>query len=142
MKVVVCTCAFNFVHDGHWEHIEESNKLGDKLIVIVANDESLRLQKGGHNYHLEDRIKIAERPLKWLNPLNEVVVSIDNDGTIAETLRMIRPQIFAKGGDRVATNMPQKELDVCKDIGCDIVYGVGRTLNSSSRIKKYILADE
>lgn len=141
MKVVACAVAFNFLHAGHLEHIFEANKLGDKLVVIVADDKSLILQKGGHNYHLSDRLGIAS-VVKWLNPLNEAVVSIDKDGTVAETLRMIKPQIFAKGGDRVATNMPQKELDVCKEIGCDIVYGVGGILNSSSRIKKYILADE
>jgi cytidyltransferase-like protein len=139
VKIIACTVAFNFVHLGHWKHIEEANKLGDKLIVIVANDDSLRKQKGGHNYPLMDRLGISY-PIKWLNPLNEVVVSIDTDGTVAETLKMIRPQVFAKGGDRDSHNrMPQKELDVCKEIGCEIVYGVGNVLNSSSRLKEVIL---
>ena len=68
-------------------------------------------------------------------------MSIDKDSTVAETLRMIRPQVFAKGGDRVTSRMPQKEIDVCREIGCEIVYGVGRQVDRSSRIKILILSD-
>lgn len=137
MIVVVVTVAFNFFHDGHVEHLEEANKLGDRLVAIVADNEELRKQKGDNNYPLSVRLGIA-RIIKWLNPDNEVVVSIDTDGTVAETLRMIKPQIFAKGGDRTQDRMPQKEIDVCREIGCEIVYGVGRQLNRSSELKKLL----
>jgi cytidyltransferase-like protein len=139
MKITAVVVSFNFFHAGHLEHLEEANKLGDKLIVIVPTDEALKRQKGGHNYPLADRLGIA-RIAKWLNPENEVIVSIDKDDTVAETLRLIRPQVFAKGGERDSDkNMPQKEIEVCKEIGCEIIYGVGRQLNHSSRLKKIIL---
>jgi cytidyltransferase-like protein len=140
LKIICCAVAFNFFHEGHAVHLEEANKLGDKLIVIVANDKTLKDQKGGHNYPLDARLGIS-RIVKWLNPLNVAVVSIDEDNTVAETLRMIRPQIFAKGGDRTSSRMPQKEIDVCKEIGCEIVYGVGRQLNRSSSLKRIILGN-
>ena len=138
MKIVCCVTSFNFVHAGHLEHLEEANKLGDKLIVIVPTDEALKRQKGGHNFPLDVRLGIAHI-IKWLNPLNEVIVSIDKDDTVADTLRLIKPNIFTKGGDRLPNRMPQKEVDVCKEMGCEIIYGVGRQLDHSSRIKKLIL---
>lgn len=139
MKVVAITQSFNYFHEGHVEHIEEANKLGDKLVVIVDSDESLVEQgKDGNNYPLSVRLGIA-RVVKWLNPRNEIIVSIDKDNTVTETLRMIKPDIFAKGGDRTPDNMPKKEVDVCKEIGCEIVYGVGRQLDRSSRIKKLLM---
>lgn len=138
MKVVVSVVSFNFFHIGHLRHLEEANKLGDKLIVIVPTDEALERQKGKHNFPLDVRLGIAEI-VKWLNPLNEVVVSIDKDDTVAETLKMIRPQIFAKGGDRLPSRMPEKEIKICMDIDCEIVYNVGSQLDNSSRIKKLIL---
>ena len=61
-----------------------------------------------------------------------VVPSIDKDNTQAASLAYYHPSIFAKGGDRVETNMPQSELDACKRFGIKIVYGVGGKLNSSS----------
>jgi D-beta-D-heptose 7-phosphate kinase/D-beta-D-heptose 1-phosphate adenosyltransferase len=138
VKKVACVVSFNFVHEGHWKHIEEASKLGDKLYVIVVDDKSLMRQKGGHNFPLEDRIGIGY-PVKWLNQNNEIVVAIDKENTVAETLRMIRPDIFAKGGDRTESRMPQKELDVCEEIGCEVIYGVGEQLNHSSRLKKLVL---
>jgi cytidyltransferase-like protein len=136
--LVASAISFNFFHLGHIRHLEQANKLGDKLVVIVAPDDELKKQKGGHNYPLEDRLGIAE-VIKWLNQNNEVIVSIDKDGTVAETLRKIHPQIFAKGGDRTPCRMPQKEIEVCNEIGCKIVYGVGGQLNRSSRLKQIIL---
>jgi cytidyltransferase-like protein len=138
MRVVCCVVSFNFLHAGHLENLEESNKLGDKLVVIVPTDESLKRQKGEHNYPLDVRLGIAHI-VKWLNPLNEIVVSIDKDDMVAETLRMIKPTVFAKGGDRTSNRMPSKEIEVCKEIGCEIVYGVGRQLDHSSRLKNLIL---
>ncbi len=137
MKTVAVAVSFNFFHEGHREHIEESAKLGDRLVVIVATDESLNMQKGDHNFPLSTRLEIA-RVVKWLNPENMVVVSVDRDGTVAETLRFICPDIYAKGGDRISSNMPKNELDVCAEIGCEIVYGVGRQLNNSSKLKEHI----
>jgi len=65
----------------------------------------------------------------------EVLPTLDRDGSSVETLRVYKPDIWAKGGDRTPDNMLQSEIDVCKEIGCEIVYGVGDKLNSSSKMK-------
>jgi len=132
MIKVAITISFDLLHDGHIDHIEEASKLGDWLIVIVDPSDFLIKKKGYELIPLEARLRVAES----IRYIDEVVVSIDKDGTCAETLRMLRPDVLAKGGDRTPDNMPQNEIDVCKDIGCKIVYEVGRKLNSSQILVK------
>ena len=135
MKITVaCAGAFDPFHVGHLEHIRQAKKLGDYLIVILNSDEDVIRKRGFVLMPMGQRLKI----LQSLRDVDEVVVAIDNDGTVAQTLRMVRPEIFAKGGDRTPSNMPRNEVAVCKEIGCQIVYGVGQALSSSTDLIKRI----
>ena len=40
MKLVMCAGTFDIVHPGHLYFFSEAKKLGDKLIVVVARDET------------------------------------------------------------------------------------------------------
>jgi len=133
MKRVAITVSFELLHPGHKDHIEKASKLGDQLIIMVDPTCALMKKRGYELLGFEDRLTLAQM-VKWLNPDNEVVENIDTDGTCVETLRMIKPNIFAKGGDRTPDNMVQAEIDVCEEIGCEIVYGVGDLLGSSTRM--------
>ena len=126
---------FDPFHDGHLQHIEKAMELGDYLIVLVSNDEDMIRKKGKCNIPLQSRIKIIRLMLKGLGFPGEVITTIDKDGTQAKTLRMMKPDIFAKGGDRTLNNMPQNELIACSEIGCKIIYGVGKQINQSSKMK-------
>lgn len=124
--IKVCTSGyFNPVHIGHIRLMEEAKKLGDYLIVIVNNDEQVKL-KGSKPFMKElERCAI----IKALRCVDEVVLSIDADRTIIKTLTMIKPDIFAKGGDSTPDNVPEKDI-------CKIVYGVGGgKIQSSSWLK-------
>ena len=127
MKVAIAG-GFDPLHIGHIKHIEAASKLGDWLIVIVSTDRDMIRKKGYEFMPFEERIEIV-KALKWVD---EVVPSIDADGTVAKTLKVIKPDIFAKGGDRTEDNMPENEIQACKEIGCKIVYGVGEQMQSSS----------
>ena len=74
-----------------------------------------------------------------LRCVDAVYQCIDEDQTVAETLRSIKPDIFAKGGGRDLDNIPQEEIDACNEIGCKIVTGVGgtKTTSSSSLLKRF-----
>ena len=114
------------------QHMKEASRLGDCLIVIVGSDEQLMRKYG---YILQPLYKRIERIMRKVDCVQGIIVSIDKDGTQTETLRMIRPNIFAKGGDRTPDHMPQCEIDTCNEIGCQLVYGVGDKLNSSTAIR-------
>lgn len=131
VKVVVAG-GFDPLHVGHLDHIRKAKTLALDcyLIVIVQSDENLIKKKGYCFMTYSERAEI----IKSLKYVNEVVKNIDNDVTCAETLRMIKPDLFAKGGDRTENNMPLNEIIVCREIGCKIVYRVGSQLDSSSKL--------
>jgi len=135
MVKVAIAGGFDPLHIGHIKHIEAASKLGDWLIVIVSTDRDMIRKKGYEFMPFEERIEIV-KALKWVD---EVVPSIDADGTVAKTLKVIKPDIFAKGGDRTEDNMPENEIQACKEIGCKIVYGVGEQLQSSSGLVEGLL---
>jgi len=128
MVKVAVAGGFDPLHIGHIKHIEVASKLGDRLIVMVSTDMDMIRKKGYEFMPFKERMEII-KALKWVD---EVVPSIDADGTVAKTLKAIKPDIFAKGGDRTEDNMPENEIQACKEIGCKIVYGVGEQIQSSS----------
>ncbi len=118
---------FNPLHVGHLEMIERASKLGDKLIVIVNSDFQVKL-KGRVPFMKEiDRIKI----ISALKYVDKVFLSIDKDLTVCKTLKKIKPDIFANGGDRKSIgDVP--EFDVCQKYNIEMVDGLGRKIRASS----------
>ena len=55
--------------------------------------------------------------------VHTVVEADDDDGTICETLRKYKPDVFANGGDRTVGNTP--EMKVCEELGITMLWGVG-----------------
>lgn len=127
---VAVSGGFDPLHLGHLRHMQLAKKLGDYLIVMINPDRDMIRKKGYCFMPLEQRLEI----IKELRCVDEVVVIIDEDGSCAETLKRVHPDIFAKGGDRVPETMPPNEIEACCEIGCKIVYGVGEKLDSSSSL--------
>ena len=119
MIKVVTSGYFNPVHIGHITLFREAKRLGDYLIVIVNNDHQVKLK--GSKLFMDEKERCAI--IKSLKYVDEVVLSIDRDKTIKRTLSMIRPNIFAKGGDSTPENVP--EIDVCRTHDIELVFGVG-----------------
>ena len=117
-----------FPHIGHIAQFKLAKELGDLLIVIVNSDEFLLRKKGVVNVPLAERME----QVRAIRYVDEVVACIDKDQTVAETLRLINPTIFAKGKDRIIDTMPQAELDVCRELNIQIIYGVQGRLRAST----------
>jgi len=130
-KIVVAASGyFDPLHAGHIEYLELAKKLGDKLIVIVNNDEQAVRKKGFVFMPLKERIRI----IKALRFVDEIFVSIDKDKSICKSLEAIKPDIFAKGGDRTKDEIPEK--NICNKLDIKIVDGLGRKIQSSSELVK------
>jgi len=125
---------FDPLHDGHLDHIIKASALGDQLIVVTHTDEVINKLRPCQ-VPLWARMFTLKAVLNYIGIEYEVILALDSDGTVAKTLHKVRPDIFAKGGDRTESNMPQDELDVCAEIGCRIIYGVGDLLNASSKLQ-------
>ena len=130
--IVAASGYFDPIHIGHIEYLEKAKKLGTKLIVILNTDEQAILKKGYVFMPLEERKKIIES-LKFVD---EVFTSIDKDKSVCKSLEAIKPDIFAKGGDRTVSNIP--EADICNKHHIEIIDGLGEKLQSSSELVKKI----
>lgn len=120
-QIVVATSGgFDPLHIGHVRLMEEAKKLGDKLIVIVNGDGWLERKKGYAFMPAEERVEI----IKALRCVDEVVVWDDGTSTVSGALASIKPDIFAKGGDRDSYDKIP-EAAVCEKINCKIVFNVG-----------------
>ena len=119
---------FDPIHIGHLEYLRMAKELGDSLVVIVNNNHQCKLKKGKHFMDENDRVEIV----KALRFVDEVFLSIDNDGTVCKSLEEIKPDIFANGGDRATSEVP--ETPVCKKFNIKMVDGLGDKIRSSSSL--------
>ncbi|MDB5239115.1 MAG: symbB [Candidatus Parcubacteria bacterium] len=123
-RVVAVSGGFDPIHIGHVRMFEEAKKLGDRLVVILNNDNWLMKKKGYVFMPQEERAEII-RNIRWVD---DVVISSHPEGaqdmSVASELRALKPDIFANGGDRKEDNTP--EGIVCKELGIEPVYEIGR----------------
>ena len=119
---------FDPIHVGHLEYLRMAKELGDSLVVIVNNNYQCKLKKGKHFMDENDRVEIV----KALRFVDEVFLSIDNDRTVCKSLEEIKPDIFANGGDRATSEVP--ETPVCKKFNIKMVDGLGDKIRSSSSL--------
>lgn len=132
-RVMVCGY-FDPLHRGHINHFRLAKQLGDYLIVVISPSWLVAEKKRFPPLQpLPDRIARIKRKCPFVD---EVQVSLDTDGTQTKTLEIIRPDVFAKGGDRTPDNMPQGEIDACARLGIHLAYNVGGVLGSSTAIHK------
>ncbi len=126
MGVVVATSGgFDPIHPGHVTCIVESKAYGDTLVVIVNGDDFLIAKKGKAFQDVDTRAAIvsAIRGVDYV-----VKFEVKDDPTVAQALRAVRPNIFTKGGDRVAgQSLPAAEEAACRDFDIKIIDGVGRS---------------
>ena len=128
-KIIVAVSGyFDPIHIGHLEYLRMAKELGDSLVVIVNNNHQCKLKKGKHFMDENDRVEIV----KALRFVDEVFLSIDNDRTVCKSLEEIKPDIFANGGDRATSEVP--ETPVCKKFNIKMVDGLGDKIRSSSSL--------
>ncbi|MCS7233100.1 MAG: bifunctional D-glycero-beta-D-manno-heptose-7-phosphate kinase/D-glycero-beta-D-manno-heptose 1-phosphate adenylyltransferase HldE [Synergistetes bacterium] len=94
-KIVFTNGCFDLLHVGHIYSLEEAKKRGDKLIVGLNSDSSVRRLKGEGRPLVpqEDRARMLAA-LEFV----DCVVIFDED-TPEKLISLIRPDVLVKGGD-------------------------------------------
>jgi cytidyltransferase-like protein len=131
--IVLVTGGFDPLHSGHIAYFKAAKALGDILIVGVNSDSWLERKKGRSFMPIPERATIIEN----LKMVDGVILFNDDDGSAIEALHNVKrlyPNdqiVFANGGDRTATNIPEMSVE-----GVEFVFGVGGEdkKNSSSWI--------
>ena len=126
MKIVCVSGYFDPFHVGHLEYFETAKKLGDHLLVVVNNDLQAQLKKGKSFMPEEQRLRV----IRALKIVDQAILACDKDRTVCETLRYVRPDIFANGGDQTNDSIP--EASICKELNIELVDGLGNKIQSSS----------
>ena len=114
-SVVMTNGCFDILHAGHVAYLAEARRLGDRLIVAVNDDESVRRLKGeGRPINPVDRrmmVLAALESVDWVVPFSE--------DTPEQLICDIRPDLLVKGGDY----KPQEiaGYDCVKRAGGDVI---------------------
>lgn len=94
-RIVFTNGCFDIIHAGHVGYLEEARKQGDRLIVAVNSDASIRKLKGaGRPINPLDRrmaVLAGLESVNWVVPFN--------DDTPERLLRRVKPDVLVKGGD-------------------------------------------
>ena len=136
-KAIIVSGYFNPIHKGHIEYFNHAKDCGDRLIVIVNNDNQ-RILKGSKEFQLEDERMFIVSNFK---SVDQVFLSIDLDRTVCQTIRKIHQELgetydlaFANGGDQNNQSIP--EVPVCNELGIELIDGLGDKIQSSSWLLK------
>ena len=140
-KIVMVSGGFDPVHIGHVRMFEEAKKLGDTLIVVINNDNWLKFKKGFVFMSETDRKEIIES----FRAVDKVLLTAHKKNTtdisVCREIELIRPHIFANGGDRKHDNIPEYAL--CEHLGIKMVFNVGhggKIRSSSELVRRQINA--
>lgn len=95
-RIVFTNGCFDILHRGHVEYLQEAAALGDRLVVGVNSDASVRRLGKGDDRPLNDQDSRA-KVLAALRCVDAVVI-FDED-TPLELITALQPDVVAKGGD-------------------------------------------
>jgi D-beta-D-heptose 7-phosphate kinase/D-beta-D-heptose 1-phosphate adenosyltransferase len=127
-KIVMTNGCFDVLHAGHVAYLEEAKSLGDRLIVAVNDDDSVRRLKGASRplNTLGDRMAVLAglAAVDWVVPFSE--------DTPARLIGLLLPNVLVKGGD-YRTDQIAGAREVLKN-GGDVRVLSFRQGYSSSRI--------
>ena len=94
-RVVMTNGCFDVLHAGHVAYLEEAKSLGDRLVVAVNDDDSVRRLKGESRpvNTLADRMAVLAglASVDWVVPFSE--------DTPVRLIRVLMPDVLVKGGD-------------------------------------------
>lgn len=143
-KLSIVSGGFDPVHSGHIELFEKAKAIADHLFVILNDDNFLARKKGKPFMRYSER----EIVVNALKPVDMVVGCIDTDNTVCKTLEWLHgiyknkydEIMFCNGGDRTSVeNTPEHKK--CVDLGMEMVYGLGKKIQSSSSLTKNYQSD-
>jgi FAD synthetase len=91
----MATGVFDILHLGHLHYLEESKKLGDELVVVVATDTTVRKRK--HEPITPEKMRCEL--VASLKPVDKAVLGREG-GDIFEIVKDLRPDIITLGYDQ------------------------------------------
>jgi rfaE bifunctional protein nucleotidyltransferase chain/domain len=141
--VVLCHGVFDLLHIGHIRHLEAAKRLGEVLVVTVTPDR--HVNKGPTRPAFAENLR-AEA-IAALDCVD--YVAINKWPTAVETLHLLRPDVYAKGGEyrdpsRDVTGGIARETEAAETVGARVAFTDDITFSSSGLLNRFmpLLSDE
>ncbi|MDO6994110.1 D-glycero-beta-D-manno-heptose 1-phosphate adenylyltransferase [Brachyspira innocens] len=94
-KIVFTNGCFDILHRGHVEYLQKARELGDLLVLGLNSDNSVKRLKGNDRpINNETDRAIVLSALECIN-----YISIFDEDTPLELIKIVKPDILVKGGD-------------------------------------------
>lgn len=95
LEIVFTNGCFDILHAGHIQYLEAAAALGDRLVIAVNDDDSVR------------RLKGETRPINSLDSRLYLLASLScvdavipfHEDTPLDVIQLLRPDVLVKGGD-------------------------------------------
>jgi len=94
-KIVFTNGCFDILHKGHIEYLAKAAAMGDLLVVGLNSDSSVKILKGESRPLLDQ----SSRALALASIQFVSCVTIFDEETPYELIKLIQPDILVKGGD-------------------------------------------
>lgn len=124
---MLCCGVFDLLHVGHVRHLREAASMGDLLVVGVTRDS--RVNKPGRPIIPE------EQRQEMVNSLACVHDAVLCDGSL-DALSVFKPNIFAKGYDRLTIGLLPEETEFCNKHNIVIQFTKPNPIHTSGIIER------
>lgn len=115
-RLVLTNGCFDILHAGHVDYLERARKLGDALMVAINSDRSVRDLKGPTRpvNDEEDRARVIAA-LRCVD-----YVTVFDSLRVTRVIELLRPALYAKGGDYTVETLDAGEREAMIACGTDI----------------------
>ena len=105
LTIVFANGAFDLLHVGHIRYLEGAKKEGDRLVVAINSDASVRGLKGPNRPVLSesDRAELVAA----LRAVDYVIIF--DEPTVTPLLELLKPDVHCKGTDYTIDTVPERE---------------------------------
>ncbi|MEL6256736.1 MAG: D-glycero-beta-D-manno-heptose 1-phosphate adenylyltransferase [Bacteroidota bacterium] len=94
-RIVFTNGCFDLIHMGHVQYLEAARNLGDRLLLGLNSDSSVRMLKGESRPIVEENARAGV--LAGLTAID--AICIFSEETPAQLIEAVKPDILVKGGD-------------------------------------------
>ena len=130
-KIVFTNGCFDLIHLGHLEILARSADLGDKLIVGINSDESIKKIKGNSRPIIEEDSRAKQ--LAAIEFIDAVILF--NEDTPYNLINILKPDVLTKGGDYKKNDIVGNQL-INKEQGEVVIIPLTQGYSTTSILEK------
>ena len=130
-KIVFTNGCFDLIHLGHLEILARSADLGDKLIVGINSDMSIKKIKGNSRPIIEEDSRAKQ--LAAIEFIDAVILF--NEDTPYNLINILKPDVLTKGGDYKKNDIVGNQL-INKENGEVVIIPLTQGYSTTSILEK------